>query len=186
MGTVFSSSKFQDYEKTVPFLLQRFSGINMGSKKSLVFKWNYSYSKLKTTIMKKNILSTLILLSVCFIACKKETTTKVQATQEKLLGKWNLVSELTNDYYGGTSHLYTLLYSPGDYVEFRNDGKYIAFTSGSSSTIDYGIVNDSQVWLVFPGNVYNLKSFTATGMQLYHKEVFSPTEYSESTLSLTK
>ena len=136
--------------------------------------------------MLKYISGIFLLLSVGFTACKKESSTKVQTTQEKMLGKWNLVSELTNDFYGGSSHLHTYPFSPGDYVEFKNDGKYIEFKSGSSSTYDYGMVNDSQVWLLYPGNVYDLKSFTTTALQLYHKEVFSPTEYHESTLSLTR
>ena len=136
--------------------------------------------------MIKYISGILLLLSVGFTACKKESSTKVQTTQEKMLGKWNLVSELTNDFYGSSSHLHTYLFSPGDYVEFKNDGKYIEFKSGSSSTYDYGMVNDSQLWLLYPGNVYDLKSFTTTALQLYHKEIFSPTEYHESTLSLTR
>ena len=99
------------------------------------------------------------------MACKKSTT-KVQATQEKLLGKWNLVSELTNDFYSVTSHLYTYPFATGDHMEFKSDRKYIEFKSGSSSTYDYGIVNDSQVWLDYPGNVYDLKSLTASGLLL--------------------
>ncbi len=136
--------------------------------------------------MTVKIMIIILFLSMGFMACKKESPAKVQTTQEKLLGKWNLVSELTNDFYGGTSHLHTYPFSSGDYVEFTSDGKYIEFKSGSSTTYNYGMVNDSQVWLLFSGNVYDLKSLTATALQLYHKEVFMPNEYYESTLSLTK
>lgn len=118
--------------------------------------------------------------------CKKAETESQTQAQDKLLGKWNLISELTNNFYNGASHYTTYPFAAGDYVEFRSDGKYIEFKSSQSSTYSWGRVNDLKIWLLFPGNEYELRSMTATSVQLYKKEVYSATEYYESTLSLTK
>lgn len=132
------------------------------------------------------ILCTTICIAV--FSCKKENAAEQppKTTQEKLIGKWNLISEFTNNYYNGTPHYQTYLFAAGDYVEFTTAGKYIEFKSGSSATYDYGMVNESNIWLLVPGNNYELRSMTATSVELYKKTVYSATEYYESTLSLKK
>ena len=136
--------------------------------------------------MKTTIRWSLLLISLSFMACKKESpATQVKTTQEKLLGKWNLVSEVTNDYYGGSSHLTTYNFQPGDYTEFKNDGKFTEYKSGTFDTYDYGIIDDSKIWMLLTNNIYELKILTASDLQLYKKEI-SGTDYYESTLTMKK
>lgn len=136
--------------------------------------------------MTTKILSIILLAAIGFTACKKESAAKPVTTQDKLLGKWNLITEVTNDYYGGASHPHNYPFAAGDYMEFKSDGKVIQYNSGSSMTFDYGLIGDTQVWFILPSNLFDLKLLTGTDLQLYNKDVYSPTEYYESTLILKK
>ena len=136
--------------------------------------------------MTTKILSIILLAGIGLTACKKEIAPKPVTTQDKLLGKWNLITEVTNDYYGALSHPHNYPFAAGDYMEFKSDGKVIQYNSGSSMTFDYGLIGDTKVWFILPSNLFDLKLLTGTDLQLYHKDIYSPTEYYESTLILKK
>ena len=59
-------------------------------------------------------MSIILLFSMGFMACKKESTTQVKTTQEKLLGKWNFVSTISNHFYSGFPHIVTTAGAAGD------------------------------------------------------------------------
>ena len=128
------------------------------------------------------ILITVILLG---ISCKKDSPSQTKTTQEKLLGKWNLISGVDNDYYSGSSHITTTTFLPGDYMEFKSDGTASNHQSGSVFTYDYGIVNDSKIWIGLPDQFYDLKILTETDLQFYQKNI-SGADYYESTTTLKK
>lgn len=120
------------------------------------------------------------------VSCKKGSTTPTpKTTQEKLLGKWNLISVIDNDYYGGSPHITTYNYPPGAYIEFRNDGRATTYDSGSTTNYDYGVITDSRIWMPLPSYIYELKIFTDTDLQLYRKEV-TGADYHEYTLNLKR
>ena len=120
------------------------------------------------------------------VSCKKESTMLTpKSTQEKLLGKWNMISEVDNDYYGGSSHITTYNFLPGDYIEFRSDGRATTYNSGSTFTYDYGVINESKIWMGLPNYIYDLKVFTETDLQLYRKNV-TGADYYESTTNLKR
>lgn len=127
----------------------------------------------------------LAILVMPLVSCKKESATQPKTTQEKLLGKWNWISEVTNDYYGGMPHITTYNFPTGDYMEFKSDGKVTQYNSGSAMTYDYGIIGDTKIWLVVANNIYELKALTASDLQLYKKDV-SGADYYESTLHLKR
>ena len=127
----------------------------------------------------------LAILVMALVSCKKESTTKPKTTQEKLLGKWNWVSEVVNNYYGGMPHITTYNFSAGDYMEFKSDGKITQYNSGFAMTYDYGISSDTKIWLGFAYNIYYLKVITESDLQLYKKDV-SRADYYESTLNFKR
>ena len=135
----------------------------------------------------KTILAALLLTAAIIhcVSCKKENTTATptpKSNQEKLLGKWNIISEVYNDYYGGSSHITTYNFPAGDYVDFKSDGKVTSYQGGSTVTHDYGFINESKIWWGFINYIYDLKSLTDTDLQLYKKDVTGP-DYYESTLN---
>jgi len=127
----------------------------------------------------------LTILLMPLVSCKKESTTVPKTNQEKLLGKWNWISEVTNDYYGGMSHITTYNFPVGDYMEFKNDGKVTEYQSGSASTYNYGIISESKIWLVMAYNIYDVKLITGSDLQLYKKDV-NGADYYESTLNFKR
>ena len=99
------------------------------------------------------------------VSCKKESTTATpKSTQDKLLGKWNMISEVQNDYYSGSSHITTNNFQAGDYLDFKSDGKVTNYQSGSTFTYDYGVINESKIWLLSTGYIYDLKLLTETDL----------------------
>jgi hypothetical protein len=133
--------------------------------------------------MKIKFLIILLLPGMGFISCKKESTSTT--TRDKLLGKWNSISEITNDYNNGVPHISTYNFSAGDYMEFNSNWRITQYQSGSSLTYDYGIIDESMIWMVIPGKNYEIKVLSASDLQLYSKTV-SGSDYSESTLILKK
>jgi hypothetical protein len=117
-------------------------------------------------------------------SCKKESTAPAptpKTTQEKLLGKWNWISEVVNHYYGGMPHITTYNFPAGDYMEFKTNGTVAQSHSGTAITYGYGVIDETKIWLVVTGDIYELKVLTATDLQLYKKDV-NGVDYDESTL----
>ncbi len=139
----------------------------------------------------KTILAVLLVTAVILpsVSCKKDniTTPTPKSTLEKLLGKWNEISEVTNDYNSGSSHITTYNFPTGDYMEFKSDGNINEYrtASGTMFTYSYGIIDESNIWLGFTNNIYNLKSLTGSDLQLYKKDV-TGADYYESTLNLKR
>lgn len=131
-------------------------------------------------------MSIILLLSMGFMACKKDSTTQPKTTQEKLLGKWNYVSTVSNQFYSGSSHIITNTGAAGDYADFRNDGKVYFYTNGSRDTTVYGIVNESKVWVDNTSNVFDLKVITETDLEFYNKEILNVSDYNETTTRFKK
>lgn len=132
--------------------------------------------------MTTRIMSIILLFSLGFMACKKESETQPKTTQEKLSGKWNFVSSVTNHFYSGASHITTINGVAGEYADFRNDGKVYSFIGGSYDTAAYGITNDSRVWIDNTGYIFDLKVFTDTDLQMYNKGIVNAADYDETTI----
>lgn len=122
-----------------------------------------------------------MLMMVSFMACKKESTNQPKNTQEKIMGKWYLLTTVTNDFYAGTSHINTFTWNAGDYIDFRKDGKAYNYNSGGYDTSSYGITSDSKLWIDDASYLYDINILTETDLQVYRKDIFSPSEYTEAT-----
>lgn len=133
-------------------------------------------------------ISVVLLFTVAglpWMSCKKESSTQTKNNSEKILGKWNWVSEVTNNYYNGTSHITTYHFPAGDYMEFKTGGKVTEYQSGSTMVYDYGFIGESNIWLGSGNNIYQLILLTGSDLQLYKKEV-NGTDYYESTLNFKR
>lgn len=121
--------------------------------------------------------------SLSLVSCKKESTPP-KTTQDKLFGKWNLISEVTDDYYGGASHITTLNYQPGDYIEFKKDWTAIKYQNGSITTYNYSVIYYTKILLEGTG-FCDLKVLTESDLELYKKEI-TGSAYKETTILLKK
>ena len=133
----------------------------------------------------KKLLTIVLLISMGFIACKKESSTP-KTTQDKISGKWNLQSAVTNNYYSGSSHIITYTGTAADYADFRNDGKVYSFVDGSYDTSRYAIISDTKMWIDNDSTVFDIQTLTNTDFKIYMKEIYGPGDYHESTTSLKR
>jgi hypothetical protein len=138
--------------------------------------------------MKKGIYLSVLALSALVYSCKKDDD---KSTQELILGKWNQVSYIDNDYYSNKDHRDTTIYQAGQStVEFLNNGKAIAKGIGYLDTMTYKIEGTK---LLTSSNAagtqfdtVNISHLSETEMKLYSKEVYSNGEYYEGTSSFKK
>jgi len=137
--------------------------------------------------MKTKIFFILALLCTGFIACKKtDSPAAGGTTQQKILGKWKFQNVVVNDFYSGSSHVSNYPGDPGDYFDFRADGKVYLLAWGSYDTSTYKIINETQLTIDAAGDTSDIKVINSVALQLYQKDVFAPGDYSESTIYLSK
>lgn len=122
-------------------------------------------------------------VSLFQFSCKKEPA-KVKTAQEMLLGKWTLVSEITNDFYGGMPHITIVNFPPGDFIDFKADWTGTKLQNGVSTTFTYSLIYYSKLHL---GGMdfFDLKVFTETNLELYKKEI-AGSDYKETTILLKR
>jgi len=135
--------------------------------------------------MKTKTLIVLSLFCAGFMACKK-TETSANTNQQKMIGKWTFQQVIANDFYSGASHVTTYPGDPGDYFDFRADGKVYFRAWGSYDTSTYTMINETQVRMDPGADTSDIILLTNSAMQLYQKQVYAPGDYSESTLYLQK
>lgn len=135
--------------------------------------------------MKTKLLSIILLISMSFIACKKENTTP-KTTQEKIAGKWKYQSSVVDNFYSGASHINTFTGTAADYVDFRNDGKVYSFVASNYDTSAYGIISDTKMWIDNSSSIFDIQTLTDTDFKIYMKEIYAPGDYHESTTNLKR
>jgi len=135
--------------------------------------------------MKTKLLCIILLISMGFIACKKESVTP-KTTQDKIAGKWKVHSSVVDIFYSGTSHIVTYTGTAADYVDFRNDGKVYSFVDGNYDTAAYGIISNTKMWILNSSDSFDIQTLTDTDLKIYRKEIYAPGEYQESTTNLKR
>lgn len=138
----------------------------------------------------KSIKTTLtVLLLTAFIlpwvSCKKESSPN-NPSQDKIIGKWKLLSTITNDFYAGSPHITTYTGTAADYADFRTDGKVYAFVNSNYDTSAYAKISNTKMWITNISDTFDIQTLTDTDLKLYRKEIYTPTEYYESTITFKK
>ncbi len=140
--------------------------------------------------MKRILFLIIITLSslLFIISCnKKDKTTPVVTTIEKLQHKWNFNTETDNDYFSGANHVTTLNGNPGDYLDFRTDGKAYSRFQSSDDTVTYSLLGTNKI-IIDNLDTLDIQNLTDTNLKLYFKYVYSPNPlgYFETTDNLTR
>jgi hypothetical protein len=132
----------------------------------------------------KKILTSVLLLSFLFTfvaSCKKDD--KPKPTSERVLGKWSIQSLTENDHYSGQDHISVTPGDPGDFVDFRSDGKVYSNVTGYPDTSSYTVVSDTRITIDTDG--YDIKTLTDNSFVLYSKDTYG-SDYFEATISLKR
>jgi hypothetical protein len=81
-----------------------------------------------------------VLFAFCFLTnCKKDRAPVASPT---LVAKWNLVSDYTSNHL---AQINTHIGVPGEYFDFREDGKCYVKEGSVYDTLSYAIKNDSTI-----------------------------------------
>lgn len=135
--------------------------------------------------MIKKLMALSAAVVLIFAACKKN-----QSDSEKILGRWKVESSLLVDVNNGVTVSNTYTGQPSDYIDFRTDGKVYTSVNGNLDTSFYSVANSR---VTFTDNnppatvtVFDIRNLSNSTLQLYNKNVISPTHYVESTANLKK
>lgn len=112
-------------------------------------------------LMKTLTISLLFLGAIFFISsCKKEE--KEKTTQEKITGKWNVISKIIETTIPSEPvSIDTLMGTKDDYIDFRSDGKLSVFFDGlMQEGVSYVIENDTMINL--EGEPFNIRELNNT------------------------
>jgi hypothetical protein len=131
--------------------------------------------------MKKVFLFTMatILLASVFTSCKKDK----QTTAQKLQHNWTFINEIDNSHDASGDNIDTIAGVTGDFFNFSSNGTVSSQFDGSTDTVPYTLMSDTQVSVI--GEVFTIKTLTDTQLILYAKDG-SATEYDETTINLKR
>jgi hypothetical protein len=128
-------------------------------------------------------LSIVIALMILFFSsCKKKDAE--QTTQQKIQNNWTVVSSVDTYYDAGESDTETTIASPGDFINFGDNGIATYQVDGETGSFAYSLLADNK--LILGINTFDIKTLTNAELILYAKETISATEYAESTINLRK
>jgi hypothetical protein len=134
----------------------------------------------------KLITLSILLICFCFSGCKKdEATIEEKPNEEKIVGKWNLISydfeitEPSKPVQKGNEKA-----RPGDYFDFRADGKVYSVIEGAKEQSSTYIVTNNQL-KIGGGEIYTIKELTASKLAFEEIQV-SATRTLKQTLNLSK
>lgn len=134
---------------------------------------------------KYSYLLTALLLAIVVTACKKAP----QTTEEKLTGKWTMMTAIGNYTIQGTSHKDTTTFTANDYFDFKADGSVTIVESNKTYNGNWNITNNK---LYFSNTNYidytsgfDISVLTRTDLQLFYTEYNYPSIL-EQKLNLSK
>lgn len=91
----------------------------------------------------------VIILIALLISCKKDTVSNA------LVGKWNVLSDSTFEGVAQNNHALDYTGEPGDYFDFRTDGKVYIKESSQLDTLSYTVISSSAVIIQSFGLIAN-------------------------------
>lgn len=118
--------------------------------------------------MKKTTLILLALVSIITITgCKKDKNDDM-STQEKIMGKWNYISQITETAEPPNPvKIITRPGKPGDYIDFRSDDTlYFVINGGEEKQDDYTLLNDTEI--IIDGGTYTITELSESKFVMRH------------------
>ncbi len=142
--------------------------------------------------MKKamKFLSFATIVAILFTACNKSDP--APTTLQRLQAKWNFQKEYYHDVYSGVESRDTTYANPGDYSDFRTDGKIYSKYGTSYDTTSYSLLGDNKIVTTYSygGFSYNdtasILVLNDNQFQVYSKTFDPAPDYYEYTDFFTK
>lgn len=118
--------------------------------------------------MKKTALILLALVSIITITSCKKDKNDDKSTQEKIRGKWNYISQVSETAQPPNPvKTITRPGKAGDYIDFRSDDTlYFVINGGEEKQDDYTLLNDTEI--IFDGGTYTITELTESKFVMRH------------------
>jgi hypothetical protein len=93
--------------------------------------------------MKQLFLILLAASSIVVSSCKKDNAddSQARATEQKILGKWQINNISINDNFSGEDHIVIHPGTSSEYVDFKSDGKMHTYFRGRLNISEYRVVD---------------------------------------------
>ncbi|MEJ7609639.1 MAG: hypothetical protein WKF88_00520 [Ferruginibacter sp.] len=124
-------------------------------------------------------------MAILTASCKKNTDNKTSAPPDKVIAKWNYVSERIVHYNNGTTTDWTVTGKPGDYIEFTTDGRLEGYVNTQYRHYTYSRPAADKISIVLYYTA-NCTVVTLSDNDLVYTEhrSASPIEYQDITTTL--
>lgn len=136
--------------------------------------------------MKRLFIILITLISLELVSCKKEAAVSI-------MGTWNLVSDAVTSGIGLNVKTYSYTGVPGDYFDFRTDGKLYIKEGFNSDTLNYTLLPDNKITISSFGWVINgvpvesdIVMLTANHVSIHVPNISNPGGVYERTVSLDR
>lgn len=128
-------------------------------------------------------LAILCIGAVLLQSCKKEID-EVKSTTELVRGIWNIDSVSVHQEFNNVTKKETLYSDPGDYIDFRSDGRMITIFQGNKDNSSYKIKN-SQV-ITIAGDSGAIRELTNTRFVIHTRASAGGIGFIETTYFLSR
>lgn len=138
------------------------------------------FTQPNTTIMKKNLLFTLIVMTL-LAACDKDKEEPAISLQ----GQWTVENTIVKEYANGTLTNTETIPADGTKIDFQAGGNLVVSEPGSpDESTPYSIKAGSKV--EFYGETYEIRNLTATNVTLFIRRDLTLNEYNEVFINLKR
>lgn len=140
------------------------------------------FTQPNTTIMKKNLLFSIIVMTL-LAACNKDKNKEEAAIS--LQGQWTVENTIVKEYTNGTLTNTETIPSDGTKINFQAGGNLVVSEPGSpDESTPYSIKAGSKV--EFYGETYEIRNLTATNVTLFIRRDLSLNDYNEVFINLKR
>lgn len=136
--------------------------------------------------MKRFLIILITLISLELVSCKKDAAVSI-------MGKWNLVSDAITSGIGPNVKTYSYTGVPGDYFDFRTDGKLYIKEAANLDTLSYTFLPDNKISIASFGWVINgvgvesdIVMLTANHVSIHVPNINNPGGVYDRTVSLNR
>lgn len=132
----------------------------------------------------KSVLIIAVLCTAILASCKKDKDNSAAVTRNKIEGRWQVDSIVTNQHFNGSSSKTNYPGHSGDYIDFSTDGIMSTYFDGNTDKASYSVRNDTTI--VIGGDSGKINELTDNKLVIYTNAQAGVIGYVETTYYLKK
>lgn len=133
------------------------------------------------------LLSLVAVVALLFCSCTGDDAP--QTTMQKIQARWTYEKDISYDLFFGTGHWDTTYADPGDYMDFRTDGKMYRLYDSERDTSVYSLIGNNKIVFTYTwgsSDTFDIHMLNDHQFQLYVYQYIGPGDTHEHTVYLTR